>query len=84
MSVCTLLPSTRWNPKAESLRVGSSERGDGQVLPYSISAFWVSGAPLFDQRSQAFNDAAELHEGGTGLDQISEESAQPGIFLSEP
>jgi hypothetical protein len=31
--------------------VNSSERGDGQVLPYSISAFWVSGAPLFDQRS---------------------------------
>jgi hypothetical protein len=24
------------------------------VLPFSISAFWVSGAPLFDQRLQAF------------------------------
>ena len=30
--------------------MGSSEHGDGQVLPFSISAFWVSGAPGFDQR----------------------------------
>jgi integrase len=25
------------------------------VLPFSISAFWVSGAPLFDQRLQHTN-----------------------------
>jgi hypothetical protein len=30
--------------------MGSSEHGDGQVLPFSISAFWVSGTPGFDQR----------------------------------
>ena len=29
--------------------MGSNEHGDGQVLPFSISAFWASGAPLFDQ-----------------------------------
>jgi len=29
--------------------MGSSEHGDGQVLPFSISALWVSGAPGFDQ-----------------------------------
>src|ERR1039458_6378291 len=49
MSVCTLLPSTRSTPR-RSLWAGSSKHGDGQVLPFSISAFWVSGAPLFVQR----------------------------------
>jgi hypothetical protein len=36
-------------PQARSLWMGSSEHGDGQVLPFSISALWVSGAPGFDQ-----------------------------------
>ena len=30
--------------------MGSGDHGDGQVLQVSISAFWVSGAPGFDQR----------------------------------
>ena len=30
--------------------MGSGQHGDSQVLPFSISAFWVSGAPVFDQR----------------------------------
>ena len=32
--------------------MGSGDHGDGQVLQVSISAFWVSGAPGFDQRLQ--------------------------------
>src|ERR1035441_9773660 len=55
MSVCTLLPSSRSTPR-RSLWAGSSKHGDGQVLLFSISAFWVSGAPLFDQRLQVVDD----------------------------
>jgi hypothetical protein len=37
------------------------------VLPFSISAFWVSGAPLFDQRLHSYRFELE-----TNLDEIAE------------
>ncbi len=47
--------------------MGSSEYRDGQVLPFSISAFWVSGAPGFDQRLHMRNVLARVPKGSAEM-----------------
>jgi len=50
MLVCTLLPSGRPS-QARSLRVGSSQHGDGQVLPFSMIVHTIIWREHLDNRS---------------------------------
>jgi hypothetical protein len=57
----------------------SSDHGDGQVLPFSISALWVSGTPGLDQRLQEklWNAAVEAGD-RIGLDHPEFETSTRG------